>query len=51
MAVMELKHSCKPHAHQDEKYGANKRAFTQTRKQDGTVFRCTVCGGEQSKSK
>lgn len=48
MAVMELKHPCKPHPFQDVKYGKNKRAFTTTRKQDGSVARCTVCGTEQN---
>lgn len=51
MAVREIKHTCKPHPFQDAKHGQNKRVFTTTRKQEGTVGRCTVCGGEQNISK
>ena len=46
--VMECK-NCKPHPFQDQKYGNRKRVHNKTKKSEGTVYRCTVCGTENSK--
>jgi hypothetical protein len=32
---------------QDKTYGRNLRLFNQTRKSDGKLYRCTVCGKEK----
>jgi len=32
---------------QDEKYGKNMRVYNKTKKQDGKIYRCTVCGKEK----
>lgn len=35
------------HAFQDKVYGKNKRVHNQTQKEDGKLYRCTVCGRER----
>ena len=35
------------HEYQDKIYGKNKRVHNQTKKQDGKVWRCTVCSKER----
>jgi len=39
------------HEYQDKKYGKGKRVCNPTRKQDGTIYRCTVCKVEHTRSK
>jgi len=34
------------HKFQDKKYGKGNRVFNKTMKDDGTIFRCTVCKKE-----
>ena len=34
------------HPFQDARYGKGKRLFNKTRKQDGSIGRCTVCNRE-----
>lgn len=42
-------HRCKcSNAGQDAMYGKSVRVMNQTRKQDGKVYRCTVCQTEHS---
>ncbi len=41
--------SCK-HAFQDERYGVGQRLHNPTKKDGGSVKRCTVCGAERTRS-
>ena len=42
-----IKCECK-NEFQDKRYGKGRRLANQTKKSDGKVFRCTVCGKESS---
>ena len=41
-----LKCDCE-HEYQDKKYGHKMRVHNQTQKEDGMIYRCTVCGKEK----
>ena len=46
MTIKILTCSCE-HEYQDKLYGKHKRVHNQTKKQNGEVYRCTVCSKER----
>lgn len=46
--ILTCNNNCK-HEFQDKKYGKGNRVHNPTRKNSGSVYRCTVCGAERQR--